>query len=91
MLAVVASSYSTVRQEFALAALGKEMDASSISLVPVAPCNDARGVRGTDYNEGPYGGAPYLVGPFCWYELPKFRRLYPEYVDLSDQTLLSRL
>jgi hypothetical protein len=26
----------------------------------------------------------------CWYELPTFRRLFPEYNDLSDMNLLER-
>jgi hypothetical protein len=47
-------------------------------------CSLARGAEKTDYikNLDPY--PPNA----CWYDLPKFRRLYPEYADLTDGQLI---
>ena len=46
--------------------------------------NTLRGVSGTDYN--------YLEADgLCWYVMPNFRRLYPEYKDLSDKDLKEKL
>jgi hypothetical protein len=52
-------------------------------MVPV-PCSAARGTKGMDYET-------FSSGPGCWYEMPVFRRLYPEYRDLDDDALADRL
>jgi hypothetical protein len=52
-------------------------------LVPV-DCRDARGTAKEDYTTG-------LDGPWCWYQIDVLRRLYPEYKDLSDDTVGDRL
>ena len=44
-----------------------------------------RGVAGTDYN---YHSE---VDGLCWYRMPNFRRLYPEYHDLTDNDLAEQL
>lgn len=58
-----------------------------IMLVPT-DCSLARGRGGTlkekaDYEKQQDDGK-------CWYEFQNFRRLYPEYKDLDDETLQSR-
>jgi hypothetical protein len=52
-----------------------------MTLVP-ADCNKSLGIAGVDYS---------VSGGLCWYELPKFRKLYPEYDDLTDTQLTKRL
>jgi len=50
--------------------------------VPVL-CKEARGKDGEDYDaSGPWND--YRAEKLCWYEEPKFRRLYPEYKDLTE-------
>ncbi|NEH32653.1 hypothetical protein [Rhizobium ruizarguesonis] len=58
-------------------------------MVPII-CDQARGTLTTDYSPE---RAQADVNPFdtCWYELPKFRTLYPEYKDLSDDDLTDKL
>jgi hypothetical protein len=51
------------------------------ALLPVV-CDQARGLAGNDYSSS---------DGLCWYESPKFRALYPEYHDLSEQELDKRL
>jgi hypothetical protein len=61
-------------------------------------CFNARGVAGVDYStrEGRSPG-PWDVSkkpnPFdnCWYAMSKFRSLYPEFKDLSDNELTRKL
>src|SRR5262245_15569176 len=50
-----------------------------------ADCSKARGVAGKDYSV--LESHPAL----CWYEPSKFRKLYPEYNDLSDSALTEKL
>jgi hypothetical protein len=48
-------------------------------------CSEARGVMGKDF-------ALKMETPgTCWYELPNFRPLYPEYKTLSDSEVSARL
>jgi hypothetical protein len=49
-------------------------------------CNDARGKIGDDYDSRNDGGKNN-----CWYALGKFRVLYPEYRDLTDDQISDRL
>ena len=61
-------------------------------------CFDARGVAGVDYstqerrNPGPLDVSK-KPNPFdnCWYAMSKFRPLYPEFKDLSDNELTRKL
>ena len=55
-------------------------------LVPV-PCSGARGKAGTDYEVFDDPSTPIK----CWYQIPKFRALFPEYKDLTDDQLSDRL
>lgn len=55
-------------------------------LVPVECSADLRGKSGDDYKPLNLDGRDR-----CWYEFPKFRVLYPEYKDLTDDELSDRL
>jgi hypothetical protein len=84
VICAFAVSYSFLREEFRIAntdydAMAKEIGGSS--LVPT-DCGRARGVLGTDYSE---------TQNLCWYKSEDFRRLYPEYKDLSDKALSEKL
>jgi hypothetical protein len=66
-------------------------------LVPVL-WGEARGVAGEDYTtkqgQSPGPWDQYATpNPFdnCWYAISKFRPLYPEYNELSDNDLTRRL
>jgi hypothetical protein len=76
---VGAASYSTIREEFEIAA-SKPSD----SFIPDLPidCSEARGKAEADYrvSEG-----------LCWYPEPTFRVLFPEYKDLDENSLSTRL
>jgi hypothetical protein len=67
---------SGIREEFRKAAVTREM-ASFTADVPV-DCSQARGKLSSDYTNE--------IG-HCWYEMPKFRALYPGYKDLNDNRL----
>ena len=70
----------------------------AVLLVPT-DCNTARGKKPTaeEFLDPPATfpkNADYTTekdNPYCWYELPKFRTLYPEYKDLSDDELSDKL
>src|SRR5215831_20312990 len=83
VIAVAFVSYSEIKLQFDETALARWVEANSALLVPQL-CGDARGVAGVDYsteNDKP--------NPFdkCWYEVSKFRPLFPEYNNLSDKEL----
>ena len=63
---------------------------SGARLVPIT-CGAARGSLGVDYQTAldleQRTRKPVEV---CWYPIPKFRVLYPEYNDLSDDDLTSQ-
>jgi hypothetical protein len=91
VLAVAGTSYSDIKQKFNAVGL------SQFVLLPVL-CGDARGVAGKDYttregqSPGPwdsYANPSSLDN--CWYGMSKFRPLYPEYKDLSDNELRRKL
>lgn len=97
VIAIAGISYSEIKAQF------ESVDPAAwpgVLLVPVL-CGKARGVAGTDYQRGLFDDlipttkrdtAP-APNPFdtCWYEMPKFRLLYPEYNGLSDKELGSKL
>jgi hypothetical protein len=76
---IIAVSVSPVREEFAKASSVRKLDA--VSWVPDEPveCSLARGM---DYRRD---------GSLCWYSLPTFRKLYPEYGDLPEKDLSEKL
>lgn len=57
---------------------------SGYSLMLPAECSLARGTETKDYSR-------LKSDEFCWYELPKFRQLYPEYSDLEDYEVLEKM
>jgi hypothetical protein len=82
--AVAIDQYQDIRQDFQAAAFDREVADSSIPLVPIE-CGQARGTpswRGQVAPENKFR---------CWYELPAFRKLYPEYKDLTDKALSDHL
>ncbi len=84
VIAVGVLSYSGIRQEFKNAytdwdAVLKEY--GGYALYPT-DCGKARGTVGTDYSVSDY---------LCWYKIEDFRRLFPEYKDVSDRTLAEKL
>ena len=94
VIAVAVFSYSEIKTQFAAPAYDEWTKAGFITLVPLR-CGDARGVAGKDFTRGNEpGGIPewaQTANDTCWYEMPKFRLLYPEYKDLSDKELSSKL
>jgi hypothetical protein len=82
-IAVVAPS---VWEQWKLAQTMKEFDDAGFG-VPLVPsdCQLARGREGTIRDGSDYERREAK----CWYELPGFRRLFPEYADLADKKLTS--
>jgi hypothetical protein len=84
VLGVGAASYSGIREEFRAAGIDYDAMAKKYggdTLLPV-DCGQARGAVATDYssNDG-----------LCWYTTAMFRRLYPEYKDLTDHDLSEKV
>lgn len=85
IVAVGVASYSDIRNEFRTA--NTDWDATfeqygGYGLLP-ALCDLARGSSGIDYTVEKDG--------LCWYKMQDFRRLYPEYRDLSNNVLAEKL
>ncbi len=95
MVAVFALGLEHISRDIDQAELMRAV-AQDTTLVPVF-CSKARGMPGTDYattlsQPGPWDKyANPLPQDACWYELSSFRRLWPEYADLSDETLTQKL
>ena len=84
VIAMAISNYAEIKHQFDLWNANETISWD----VPVL-CSDARGVEGKDF---------LLNAPWseegkgsCWYTLSKFRPLYPEYNDLSDEDLTLKL
>ena len=95
VIAVAFLNYNEIKAQFD--AYYAEMPSDFRPDVPQL-CGEARGIVGTDYStkEGQNPGPWDLYtkpNPFdrCWYEMSKFRRLYPEFSNLSDKQLSSKL
>ncbi|MCP3396224.1 hypothetical protein [Bradyrhizobium sp. CCGB20] len=90
VLGVAAFSYDDVAAEFKRDKAAREWNEIGLMLLPVH-CKDARGKSGTDYTgrDGPW--ADYSAEGQCMYKMGDFRRLYPEYKDLSDNDLVDRI
>lgn len=85
-IGVGSASYSGICQEFKNANTDWDAEVKSYggySLLP-ADCGKARGTAGADYENTRNDG-------LCWYRTEDFRRLYPEYKDLSNRALSERL
>src|SRR5262245_1465916 len=97
VIAVAVINYSEIREQFDAAAEQADQDER---VLPVR-CRDARGVLGTDFYPTPFDEKiPAVIrsqenpNPWdtCWYtRASKFRLFYPEYKDLSDTALSSKL
>jgi hypothetical protein len=84
VLGVSAACYKGIREEFRISSLDYDAIAKKYggdTLFPV-DCGQARGVATTDYssNEG-----------LCWYATGNFRRLYPDYKEISDRDLSEKI
>jgi hypothetical protein len=65
-------------------------DFSSVGILQVpVPCDKVRGQEGKDYENGPWNN--YRAKATCWYDVRKFRVLFPEYKDLSEKELSDKL
>jgi hypothetical protein len=90
VLAVASISYSDIRVQF-------DRPVKEEVFVPVL-CGQARGAAGTDYavkekgKPGPWDiYREQNIAETCWYSLARYRTLYPEYNDMSDQELVRKL
>jgi hypothetical protein len=79
-----AVSFSYIKDEFDDLSL-KEATKNSKRMVPI-DCSLTRGAEKTDYIKKLGPSAPNA----CWYGLPEFRKLYPEYVDLTNDQLTEK-
>src|SRR5262245_56613265 len=87
VIAVALISYSEIKMQFRVTALARWVEANDALLVPQL-CSESRGVAGVDYST-----ENDKLNPFdkCWYEISKFRPLYPEYNNLSEKELSRKL
>jgi hypothetical protein len=83
VIAVAFVSYSEIKQQFEPEIW---VDDTTGDLQVPQLCGDARGVAGVDY-----GTERRQRVTLCWYAMPKFRSLYPEYNNLSDKELSRKL
>lgn len=88
VIAVAALSYGKVTSEFERASM--DFSKGSVLMLPT-DCKLARGSSGADYSpiDGPWND--YTTQPVCWYKITDFRRLYPEYADISEDALSDKL
>jgi hypothetical protein len=99
LLAIAVISYSEIKKQFDDITLQAQLDERTVEFIVPQLCGKARGVAGTDYatqfrKEGPGPWDIYAKPNFfdnCWYEMSKFRPLYPEYKDVSDKELSRKL
>ena len=86
VIGVGAISYGSISEEFRVANTDWDAEAAKYggwSLLP-ADCTKARGTAGIDYDASQKDG-------LCWYKTEDFRRLYPEYKDVSNSDLSEKL
>lgn len=83
VIVVAVIEFPSIRDEFRHVQSEKELSDKWgwAELLP-ADCAIARGKLNTDYTRDKDGQ--------CWYEMPKFRALFPEYKDLKDDDLRSK-
>jgi hypothetical protein len=84
VILVGVASYSNLHDEFRNAYTDWDAEVAKLggSLLLPVNCAEARGNLESDYTRQADG--------LCWYETAKFRRLYPEYKDLSNAVLRER-
>jgi hypothetical protein len=78
-----AVSFSYIKSEFD--DLSPKKVTKNSKMVPI-DCSLARGAEKTDYIKKLDPSAPNA----CWYGLPEFRKLYPEYADLTNDQLTEK-
>jgi hypothetical protein len=90
VIAVAVISYRDIKEQFDAAANAAAWEASEFETVVPQLCGEARGVAGEDYSTIEKKSSP---NPFdtCWYKISKFRSLYPEYNNLSENELTRKL
>ena len=90
VLAIGIIFYGSVAAEFKRAAQWDEFEKieGKLLLLPVR-CVEARGARDQDYDSPPW--EQYTSAPLCYYTETNFRRLYPQYQDLSHEVLVESL
>jgi hypothetical protein len=79
VILICITAITPVREEFAKATSMRKINAGSWTPDEPVDCSIA---RGTEYRRD---------GSLCWYSLPVFRKLYPEYNDLKEQELSEKL
>src|SRR5947207_320692 len=79
VILICVMSIAPVREEFAKASTMRKINAGKWTPDEPVDCSIA---RGTEYRRD---------GSLCWYALPAFRKLYPEYNDLKEQDLSEKL
>jgi hypothetical protein len=81
VIGVTIVSISPIKEEFVGASSTRWIhDHGYKSDLPFICSSDIRGVLGQDYRMDEQTN-------LCWYEMDRFRVLYPEYKDLSEQVL----
>jgi hypothetical protein len=79
VILICITSIAPIRQEFAKAASMHNLAGASWTPDEPVDCSLA---RGTEYRR---------EGSLCWYSLPTFRKLFPEYADVPEQELSEKI
>jgi hypothetical protein len=79
VISVAFLGYRDVQKEFDELAILRELKGETV--VPVL-CGEARGIAGEDYTNNQ---------EVCWYAISRFRVLYPEHNEQSDEALARKL
>ncbi|AYM12289.1 hypothetical protein At1D1108_26630 [Agrobacterium tumefaciens] len=87
-IAIFAMGYSQIKAEFDKGALLAEILSHDLIHIPVL-CAQTRGKLDEDYflQSGDEVKRPWQT---CWYKMPSFRALFPEYKDMSDEDLATK-
>ncbi|KZS51343.1 hypothetical protein FHT72_003493 [Rhizobium sp. BK077] len=81
-------TYSSMKSEFDKSSLLAAIPANDEVMIPVS-CYQTRGSLKVDF-ELATGITEKEPWERCWYELKKFRVLFPEYKDLDDEQLVTK-
>jgi hypothetical protein len=79
---VALTSFTEIRRDFKAASGLAKSQVRGIR-VPMS-CTNARGTENRDY-------VAEVNDAFCWYDMPSLRKIYPEYDDVSDRTLIDAI
>lgn len=87
-IAVFLLSYDTIKSEFDKKSALDEIPSNDLIHIPVL-CSKTRGSLDVDYflEIGDTEEQPWQT---CWYKLPTFRTLFPEYKDMSAEDLATK-